>query len=211
MKKIVLSAGLLLVTVFAHNAIAQMKYFAGRDYTVLENPLPLQKTGEKEVLEFFSYACPHCADLNPAIVKWEKESKPADVGLYQMPALGGSWTFVGRVKFTAEKLGLGNAFDTTYFDLLHKQHQRKYIGDEEAAFALLAEKAKVDKAEVKKAWNSLAVKNKMQKSDQLWQQSGLTGVPALVVNGKYVVSMTKDGVEHLFEVVDFLLATTKAE
>ncbi len=211
MKKVLLSLGLLLMTVFAQNALAQMKYFAGRDYEVLNNPLPLQKTGEKEVLEFFSYACPHCADLNPELTKWEKENKPVDVGFYQMPAVGGSWTFVGRVKFTAEKLGLGEAFDTTYFDLLHKEHQRKYIGDEEAAFALLAEKAKVDKAEVEKAWNSLSVKNKMQKSAQLWKQSGLSGVPTIIVNGKYVVSVTSAGKERLFDVIEFLLATTNPE
>ncbi len=209
MKKFLLSVSLFALTLFSQNAMAQMKYLQGRDYEVLKAPLPLQKSGQKEVLEFFSYACPHCADLNPELVKWEKERKPADVDFYQMPALGGSWTFVGRVKFTAEKLGLGEEFDETYFDLIHKERQRKYMGDEDAAFDLLAEKAKVSTDEVKKAWNSLSVKSKMQKSNQFWQQSGVTGVPTLIVNGKYAVSMSAGGAERLFDVVEFLLATDK--
>ncbi len=207
MKKFLLSVALFAVTLFSQNAMAQMKYLQGRDYQVLKNPLPLQKSGQKEVLEFFSYSCPHCSDLNPELVKWEKERKPKDVAFYQMPALGGSWTFVGRVKFTADKLGLGEDFDKTYFDLIHKERQRKYMGDEDAAFDLLAEKANVSTDEVKKAWNSLWVKNQMQKSNKLWLQSGVTGVPVLIVNGKYEVNMTSGGAERLFDVVEFLLAT----
>lgn len=211
MKKILLSVGLLAITLFSHSALAQMKYLKGRDYTVLETPLPPQKSGEKEVLEFFSYACGHCANLNPEIVKWEETKKPKDVGFYQMPALGGMWTFVGRVKFTAEKLGLGASFDENYFNLIHEERQRKYLGDEDAAFELLAKAAKVDKAEVEKAWNSLSVKSKMQTSNQLWQQAKLTGVPTIIVNGKYVVGMSAAGSEHLFNIIEFLLATTKPE
>ncbi|MBS9781449.1 MAG: thiol:disulfide interchange protein DsbA/DsbL [Gammaproteobacteria bacterium] len=209
MKKILLSVGLFALVLFSQNVMAQMKYLQGRDYEVLKDPLPLQKSGHKEVLEFFSYACPHCADLNPEVVKWEKERKPEDVDFYQMPALGGSWTFVGRVKFTADKLGLNEEFDKTYFDLIHKERQRKYMGDEDAAFALLSEKAKVSIDDVKKAWNSLSVKNQMQKSNKLWQQSGITGVPTIIVNGKYVVRMSEGGTERLFDVIEFLLITDK--
>ncbi len=209
MRKFLLSVSLFVLALLSHNAMAQMKYLQGRDYEVLKDPLPLQSSGQKEVLEFFSYACPHCSDLNPELVKWEKERKPEDVDFYQMPALGGSWTFVGRVKFTADKLGLGEAFDKTYFDLIHKEHQRKYMGDEDAAFALLSEKANVSIEEVKKAWNSLSVKNQMRKSNQLWQQSGITGVPTIVVNGKYVVRMSEAGTDRLFDVIEFLLAIDK--
>lgn len=209
MKKILVSMALVVMTMVSHSALAQMKYLKGRDYTVLENPLPLQKTGQKEVLEFFSYVCPHCASLHPDLMTWVEKKKPADVAFYPMPALGGSWTFVGRVKFTAEKLGLGKDFDQAYFDAIHKDGQRKYRGDKDAAFAMMAKFANVGVDQVEKAWDSLAVKNKMRRSAELWQQAAIQGVPALVVNGKYVVSLSATGAEHMLEVVDFLLATTQ--
>lgn len=209
MKKVLLSIGFLFITAFTQTAVAQFKYLQGRDYQVLENPLPLQQDGQKEVLEFFSYACGHCAQLNPDLIHWKQHQKPANVGFYQIPALGGGWTFPGRVKLTAEKLGLDEAFDEIYFAKIHQERQRQYLGDSDAAVALLAKHAQVDKKTVEKAWDSLAVKNNMYKAAKLFEQSGITGVPTLVVNGKYTVSITAAGAEHLFAVVDFLLTTTQ--
>ncbi|PID33593.1 MAG: hypothetical protein CR955_01780 [Thiotrichales bacterium] len=55
----------------------------------------------------------------------------------------------------------------------------------------------------------MSVKNQMQKSNKLWQQSGITGVPTIIVNGKYVVRMSEGGTERLFDVIEFLLITDK--
>lgn len=206
MKKALLSLSTLLVLFFSTSAFAQLKYIEGRDYTVLEQPLKLQKAGEKEVVEFFSFVCPHCYNLEPHIVKWSEESKPADVGFYQMPAVGGKlWTFTARVKFVADKLQLGKAFDERYFNELHKEKNRRLAGDKDSVIALMAEFGAEQQA-AEKAWDSLAVKANLKKSDTLWQQAGLSGVPAVIVNGKYIVSLTS--YETFFEVIDFLLATT---
>ena len=204
MKKFLLG---VIFIVFSQSLFAQMKYLEDKDYTILSNPLPLQKSGEKEVLEFFSYSCSHCARLNPHLTRWINEKKPKDVGFYHIPALGGGWNFVGRVKLTADKLGLGEDFDQAYFDAMHKDRQRKLLGDKEAAFEIIQNFAKVDITEIEKAWNSLAVKNNMQKAAKLWNQSGASGVPALIVNGKYKVGNKSP--EELLNVIEFLLATTK--
>lgn len=208
MKKMILALTLVTTTLLTTMVSAQMKYLQGRDYTVLDQALPLQESGQKEVVEFFSYACPHCADLHPSLVTWAKTKKPDDVTLYEVPALGGSWTFVGQAKLTAQKLGLDSSFDTAYFEAIHQKHIRKLLGDEDAAIEFIADFAKLDKAVVKAAWDSLAVKNNLRKSAELWQQSGLTGVPVVVVNGKYAVSLSAAGHDYLFDVVDFLLSTT---
>lgn len=194
------------VSLYASSVSAQLLYAEGKDYKVLENPLPITKAGQKEVKEFFSYACGHCANLEPHIVKWAEEKKPANVGFYQIPAVGGSWTFAAQAKFVAEKLGLGHDFDQKYFNAVHKERNRRLLGDKEAVVDFMVEEGDVDKAAAEKAWGSLQVKSNMVNSAKMWEQAGLTGVPSVIVNGKYVV-MLRD-YEEFFAVVNFLLETT---
>lgn len=207
MKKILVSLVATLMLLVSASASAQMKYIEGRDYTVLENPLALQNAGQEEVIEFFSYVCGHCYNLESHIVKWSEEKKPATVGFYQIPAVGGKlWTFVGRVKLVADKLKLGKKFDERYFDELHQKKNRRLAGDKDTVIDLMAEFG-ADKAEAEKAWDSLAVKAGLKKSAEMWVQAKLTGVPTVVVNGQYVVSLTND-YDAFFEVIEYLLATT---
>ncbi len=200
-----LSTLTLSATLWVAQASAQpLLYNEGVDYTVLPTPLPLQKAGQNEVIEFFSYACPHCAGIEPHIIKWSETKKPADVGLYQLPALGGDmWTFTGRAKFTAQKLGLSHTFDQQYFTAIHKDGKRRLLGDKDYTFDFIAKAAKVDVSEVEKAWNSLQVKSNMVKSNQLAQQAKINAVPAIIVNGKYLVKINS---YDFSSVVDYLLA-----
>lgn len=58
-------AGFVLTTLTAQAAPE-----AGRDYRVIEPAQSTEDPGRIEVVEVFSYACPHCNDLNPLIHKW---------------------------------------------------------------------------------------------------------------------------------------------
>ncbi len=206
MKKIVT---MIVFTAMAltQTAMAQLKYQENVDYRVLKNPLALTQQGQKEVLEFFSYSCPHCYNLEAHILKWAEEKKPPEVLFKQIPALGGSWNFVGRVKFVANKLKLDHTFDAAYFKAIHKERNRRLLGDKSSAIDFIVEHGKVDKADVEKAWDSLHVKSEMKKALKIWNQSELDGVPAVVVNGKYAVGLTAD-YRRFFDIIDFLLETT---
>lgn len=206
MKRIILLVVTLLLSV--QMAVAQVRFLEGQDYTVLETPIKLNKPGEREVVEFFSFACPHCYHLEPSMMQWVNEKKPADVGFYQIPAVGGKlWTFVGRVKYVADKLKLGKAFDQRYFSELHDKNNRRLAGDKKAVITLMTEYG-TDQQSAEKAWDSLQVKVGLKKSAELWTQAGLTGVPVVIVNGQYVVSLTAR-YDTFFEIIDFLLATTE--
>ena len=56
----------IFVTVLPLSAAAQMAApQEGNQYLRLKNPQPVE-TGKKiEVIEFFSYGCPHCGELEP--------------------------------------------------------------------------------------------------------------------------------------------------
>ncbi|MGE5668772.1 MAG: thiol:disulfide interchange protein DsbA/DsbL, partial [Betaproteobacteria bacterium] len=58
----------------------------GKNYVRLANPQPVD-TGKKiEVIEFFSYGCPHCAALEPYLDAW-RAKLPADVTFRRVPVL----------------------------------------------------------------------------------------------------------------------------
>ena len=57
-------------------AIAQ-PLVSGKDYRALQPAQPVDNPKRIEVIEFFWYGCPHCADLQPALKAWMK-TKAAD-------------------------------------------------------------------------------------------------------------------------------------
>lgn len=203
MKKIIFSMFLLLITFFSQVAVAQLRFLEGKDYQVLQNPLPLQKSGQKEVIEFFSYSCPHCYGLHEPFINWEKE-KPEEVAFYQIPAFGGTWDFVAHVKMVAEKLKLGHDFDLAFFGAIHDEGNRRLMVSKGKVIDFMVDRG-LEKSVVEKAWDSLQVKNKEKQAKELWLQTGFSGVPTAVVNGKYVVPLTTH--DRFFEVIDFLLET----
>lgn len=203
------SAAVLAVTAMVSSVSAQALYIEGKDYTILENPLSLRKAGQEEVVEFFSYACPHCASLEPHIIQWKNEKKPAEVGFYQVAAVGGSWTFAAQAKYTADKLGLGEDFNQKYFKAIHTDKNRRLLGSKDAAIDFMVKEGGADRAEAEKAWSSLHVKSQLKSSARQWVQAKLDAVPAVIVNGKYQVKL--NDYDTFFAVIDYLLATTSVE
>ena len=59
---------------------------AGRDYVTIDPPLNSDSPGKIEVIEFFSFACPHCNDLQPLLNTWETKL-PRDVVFKRVPVV----------------------------------------------------------------------------------------------------------------------------
>ena len=58
----------------------------GQDYQLLTPPQPTATPDKVEVIEFFSYGCPHCYALQPQVVKWAAEL-PANVSVHPRPGV----------------------------------------------------------------------------------------------------------------------------
>src|SRR6187455_1060271 len=78
---------------------------AGKDFKPVNPPQPTTP-GKVEVIEFFSYACPHCHSLAGPLATWLKR-KPADVEFKRVPAVfNDTWLQYARVYYTLEALGV---------------------------------------------------------------------------------------------------------
>ncbi len=187
---------------------ARAEFSEGVEYQALAAPQPTS-TGDKiEVLELFWYSCPHCYHLEPTLATWLK-SQPEDVEFVRMPAiLGANWELLARAYYTAEMLDAEDKIHTPLFEHLHKE--RKRIRDVAGLQAFFEEQG-ISKGDFQNTYNSFAVVMKTRRSAQVGQLYGISGVPALIVNGKYMVNAgTAGGNDKMLEVVDFLVAKERA-
>ncbi|MGP4845162.1 thiol:disulfide interchange protein DsbA/DsbL [Marinobacter sp. 1Y8] len=179
-------------------------FVAGEDYEVMSNPLPTRNPDEVEVTEVFWYGCPHCYAFKPFIEAWE-ESKADDVDFEMLPAaLGRSWEVHARAYYTLQALGVLDKTNSAMFDALARDH--KQLNTPEAIGAFLTDYG-VDKDAFVKAFDSFGVNAKMQQAQSRVRAARITGVPTVIVNGKYKVSAsTAGGHEQMIEVIDYLVA-----
>lgn len=157
----------------------------GRDYTVIKTPLTLEKSDQIEVREFFWYGCSHCYALEPSLNNW-LATKPVDVNFIRTPAaLNPVWEQNARAYYAVEGMGkMTTALHTQLFDTIHQKQQQLF---DQKSLASFYSQNGIDLAQFNAAYNSFAVSTKINQSKQLAQRAGLSGVPALVVNGQYLV------------------------
>ena len=193
-------AGMLpLIAVRAADPTATPPAFQeGKDYGVRSTPIPPMVAGKPEVIEFFSYNCPHCHDLEPLAQDWLKR-KSNEVQFVRIPvSFNSGWEVTARAYYVAESLGVLEKMHRSLFEAIHRD-QRKLASEDEVT-ALIVENG-VDEATFRKAYKSFQTETQMRRANQLTQRYGVRGVPLLIVNGQYDVRSPR-----MFEVVDFLLA-----
>ncbi len=179
-------------------------YIAGKDYKVLPSQGPIDKPSQIEVREFFWYGCPHCFRLDPFVSQWLK-TKPADVNFIRTPAaLNPLWEQNARGFYAVEMLGQTEKVHGALFSAIQVKNQRLF---DQPSLATFYATQGVDANKFNGLYNSFAVSGKVAQSKKLAIQYQLEGVPAVVVNGKYVVQGEDNKV---IEVVNFLINKERA-
>lgn len=159
-------------------------------YQTLSPAQPTQHTDKIEVIEFFWYGCPHCYDLEPLLQKWLK-TLPANVEFIRQPAVFSElWGKHAKAYFTAEALGVVDKVHSDLFDAiqsaLQNKDQNKMDTEEQLAKFFVAHG--VTESAFHDAYNSFVVDSKMRQAPAIAKRYGITGVPALIINGKYLTN-----------------------
>ena len=175
----------------------------GVHYQVLANPQPTDTGDKVEVLELFWYGCPHCFKLEPTIEKW-LEHVPEGAEYRRLPAIFSKvWAINAQGYYAAEALGVLEKTHRALFDAIHVHNQKLY---DEASLARFFVSQGVNREDFIKTFRSFAVKTKTNRAGVMTRRYGITGVPAVIVNGKYRTSASMaGGEEKLMEVVNALI------
>ncbi len=181
----------------------------GKDYKVLSNPQSTQNESGIEVIEFFWYGCPHCNNLHPHIKAW-LENIPEDVHFRYVPAIFRSnWVPGAKAFYTMEAIGATGILHDRIYDAIHRD--KVNLTQEPVLFDWVAKQG-VDREEFVNAYNSFGIQNQVARSTQMTRQYQLTGVPALVIDGRYMTSGKKGGTpQDAIKVLEALLEKVRAE
>ena len=194
----------LLVSLLLTGPLTAAEYSEGKQYLRLANPQPTSASDKIEVVELFWYGCPHCFELEPHIQQW-LETKPDDVVFVRMPAvLGPRWELLAKGFYTAELLGVDDRLHKALFEALHEKKQK--INDEAALQAFFVNHG-VSAEDFRNTFGSFAVSVKSNNAKAMTRRYALTGVPTIIINGKFSTGGRQAGSNaNIIKVVDYLVA-----
>jgi len=204
MNKMIKAALLLSASLLPLSSMAMPEAFIdGVHYKATPTRLATNSEDKIEVIELFSYSCPHCFNLDPQVQLW-KETLPENVTFKHVPAIfRDSWLQLARVFYAAEATGDLDKLHPLLFNAIHVEKRR--LQTEEQLLDFVAEQD-IDRDAFAKTMKSMSVASKVKKALMLSQTSGITGVPAMIVNGQYRTDAPLAGsMSDMLKTVDYLI------
>lgn len=200
-------AALLLVALAG--ACAQFETDESPGYKLLSPSQPVATGDRIEVIEFFWYRCPHCNALYPDLKAW-KQKLPSDVALrYHHAVFRDSMENGARIHYTMQAMGvsedtiMGKVFEAYFLDALD-------FNVDETLFDWVAKQG-IDRRRFAEVYRSPAMDAQVKQARQRSEDYELPGVPAFVVDGKYLTSASISGDKPLLERVNQLIAKARQD
>lgn len=201
MKKILF---LLLTLTLSPSILMAKEYTDGKEYITYKKPFPVS-TGDKiEIKEIFWYGCPHCFSLEAPLNKWLQQGIPENAEFIRMPGIfRDNWMVHARAYYAFESLDQTEKLHHALMDVMHVKRQRLATEDQIADFVATQG---IDRKKFIDAYNSFSVDALSRQAKIMTGRYEITGVPSIVVDGRYLVTSTTAGSnEELFKVVNYLV------
>jgi thiol:disulfide interchange protein DsbA len=162
----------------------------GKDFTRVDPPQPAREAGKVEVLEFFSYACPHCNTFEPTLEAWARQL-PADVVFRRVPVpfLMNAENFQ-RTYYALESTGMVSQMQLKVFRAIHIDRLRLEKPEDIADFV---GKNGGDAAKFLAAFKSFTVATSVSRAKKLMADFKIESVPTLVIGGRFITSPVQAG------------------
>ena len=190
------------------------KWKAGTNYTVLEAAQPTSAAaGRIEVDEVFWYGCPHCYALDPTLENW-KASKAPYIDFVRVPVMWGPMHRQhAKLYYTILALGRPD-LHTKIFDAIHRDNLQLTAPDDETARALqwaFLRDNGVSEKDFNAAYDSMTVAANLKRAQDFTYRYSVSGVPLIVVNGKYTTDVGQaGGPTQLIALINDLAASEKS-
>ncbi len=196
--------GLVIALLFTTQVSAQQAFKDGVDYDRIDPVVKTSNPDKVVVTEMFWYGCPHCFRFEPYVEHWVK-TIPQGVVFEQVPSvLNPRWIEHARAYYSLKMMQAPEHLHKALFDAIHIKRERLTSLDTIAKF--VAEQG-LDENKFREHYFSFPVDTQIRKNKAKEIRYGHSGVPAVIVNGKYLVSISKAGsFDRLLKIIDFLVA-----
>jgi protein dithiol oxidoreductase (disulfide-forming) len=181
------------------------RFVAGQHYRVLNPAQPTNvPPGKVEVVDVFWYGCGGCYMMYPYMERW-KENKPEAAEYVQLPAtLNPGWQPHARLFFATEALGIE---DRTHSAIFREYHVNRNALNTLDSMVEFLGRFDVSPEDARDALTGFAADSKLRAADVRARRYQLSFVPAVVVNGKYVIGVEQaGGPDEVLELINHLVA-----
>lgn len=182
----------------------------GTNYLRIKNPQPVETGKNIEVIEFFSYGCPHCGELEPHLQTWLK-TKPADVTFRRVPVMfQPRWENLARVYYTLEAMGEETKLSPEVFAAIYSKGAPLW---NEKDFLDWAATKGLDRKKVEDVYKSFTVVGKVNRAKQLAGAYNIQSTPTVIVDGKFITGSEKlpQGHASMPAAIDAMVQKARAE
>ena len=194
---------LLGLSLLSCDGSSQEAYVEGKNYRAISPPVETSEPDKVVVTEMFWYGCPHCFHFEPYIRRWSAKLSDGVVFERLPSTLNQPWEVHARAFYAFKMMGVLEQVHSDFFDAIHVEHQRLF--DLESIAGWVASNGLDEKA-FREDYASIAVDTQLGKNALMEKSYGNRGVPAMIVNGKYLVSASyADSYEQMLEIVNFLV------
>ncbi|MFP4080673.1 MAG: thiol:disulfide interchange protein DsbA/DsbL [Ectothiorhodospira sp.] len=181
----------------------------GQDWRRVRRPLTADPEDPIQVLEFFSYGCPHCGQLNRVLPPW-LDQLPEDVTFRRVPITFGrpEWGHLARLYYALDATGHLEALDEAVFKAIHEQGRA--LSSAQAVKDWVAEQ-EVDTGDFEAVFEAASTRARVARGDRLQSRLGVNSVPTLVVDGRYqVLGKRATRYQDLLEITDELIRRARS-
>ncbi|SFX56727.1 thiol:disulfide interchange protein DsbA/DsbL [Marinospirillum alkaliphilum] len=180
-----------------------------QSYRTLNERVPTQvASGKIEVTSIFSYTCPFCYQLEPQLEAWAAKL-PADVEVVHLPAAFNSqWEHLARGYYIMDALDITEQAHMALFDEIHQKQNN--LGSVRA-MAQFFERYGVKAEDTERLYRSFGVESRLRQDTARLRGYRVTGVPALVIDGRYVIDGQSAGsLPNMLKVADQVIEQVRA-
>jgi len=201
--------GIAALMLVSGSAFAQSAFIDGTDYQTISPEVKTSQPDKIVVTEIFWYGCPHCFRFEPYVERWSA-SLPDGVIFEQVPSsLNPRWTEHARAYYAFDMMNVLDQTHKALFDAIHLKRQRLNSLDTLAEFV---SDLGLDEKLFRENYFSFPVETQIRKNIQKEKRYGHRGVPAIIVNGKYLVSASLAGSnERMIEIMNYLVMQELAQ
>lgn len=183
-----------------------------KGYLTLERTAPVDApAGKIEVIEFFSYSCPHCMHFEPIFENWRK-GVARDVTVHQVHVgFNKGFEPLQRIYYALEAMGQLGAMQAKVFDAM--QNQRKRLDKSDVLMPWIAEQG-LDRAKFEETYKSFGVDSKLRRAVQLQEAYQVQATPSMGIAGRFYTdpdTAPGGGFDAMLKVVDDLIVLARKD
>ncbi len=210
MKSSILKSLAILMLTFSTLASAEAPTM-GNEFDAVAQNISTDNPAKIEVMEIFWYGCSHCYQMEAPLHAWLKKL-PNDVYFKRVPGLPNpSWAPMAKAFYAMETLGVTEKLHSKLFDAIHKTKTLNPT-DEKAAIDWITAQSGMDKIKVEQAFKSFTMNTSLNRAAQIFKASGATGVPSLVIDGKFITSASMNGGnEQALKTTDYIIDNVRKD